>query len=218
MLAEGILDIQSKGFAVDAALAQGEDWTLADALVYREQLCILKNFYLKNHALAPFNILTRLPDIFDLPPTENQQEKWCGAGKHMATYDIDGQKYGCHMFTPLVLGNDKALPSEAVDWDSPESTADDYCKSCVLRRFCPTCAGFNYKFRGALANRDKRWCPMILAEALTACEFQIERIAAMDKLNVQDAKHAKAALQAYKVLRHLNIENSVSPYSIAEHQ
>lgn len=213
-LAEGVLDIQSKGFVVDAALAQGEDWTMEDALIYREQLCILKNFYLKNHASTTFNILTRLLNIFDLPSTENQQEKWCGAGKHMATYDIDGQKYGCHMFTPLVLSNDKALTLEAVDWDLPESNADDYCKSCVLRRFCPTCAGFNYKFRGALANRDKRWCPMILAEALTACEFQIERIATMDKLNVQDAKHAKAALRAYKVLRHLDIENSTSPYHL----
>ena len=131
----------------------------------------------------------------------------------MATYDIDGQKYGCHMFTPVVLGY-RALLSDAVVWDAPESTADDYCKNCVLRGFCPTCPGFNYKYRGHIAIRDKQWCPMVLAEALTACEFQIERIATIDKLNEQDAQHGKAALEAYKVLRNLDLIKSQSPYTI----
>ena len=213
-LAEGVLDIQERGYNVDAALAEGVDWTIDDALIYREQLCLLKNAYLKNTALTPFNRLTRFVSVYDLPPTEKVQEKWCGTGKQMATYDIDGQKYGCHMFTPIVLGKDKALLSDAVKWESPESTADDYCKSCVLRNFCPTCPGFNYKYRGQLAVRDKRWCPVILAEALTACEFQVERIAAIDKLDEKDAQHGQVALQAYEVLQHLDIATSRSPYTI----
>lgn len=130
----------------------------------------------------------------------------------MVTYDIDGKKYGCHMFSPIVLG-DKALLSDGVDWDSTESTADEYCKSCVLRTFCPTCPGFNYKYRGHIAVRDKCWCPMVLAEAITACEFQIERIATIDKLNEQDAQHGQAALKAYKILKDFDIEKSHSPYT-----
>lgn len=212
-LAEGVLDIQEKGYKVEAALAEGIDWTIDDTIIYREQLCILKDAYLKNTALTPFNRLSRFVNVFDAPATEKIQEKWCGTGKHMATYDIDGQKYGCHMFTPVVLG-DRALLSDAVVWDAPESTADDYCKNCVLRGFCPTCPGFNYKYRGHIAIRDKQWCPMVLAEALTACEFQIERIAIMDKLNEQDAQHGKAALEAYKVLRNLDLTKSQSPYTI----
>ena len=94
------------------------------------------------------------------------------------------------------------------------SYADDYCKNCVLRNFCPTCPGFNYKNRGHLAVRDKRWCPMVLAEALTACEFQVELISKMDKLDMQDAHHGKVALQAYEVLKYLDIEKSKSPYVI----
>ena len=117
------------------------------------------------------------------------------------------------MFTPLVCG-DKALLADAVEWDSPKSTADDYCKSCVLRGFCSTCAGFNYKYRGSLADSDKRWCPMILAEAMTACEFQVERIATIDKLDEQDAQHSKAASDAYKILRRLDITKSRSPYTV----
>lgn len=213
MLAEGVLDMQKRGYNVEAALAEGIDWTIDDAVMYREQLCILKSIYLKNTSLTPFNRLSRFVNVFDAPAKEKVQEKWCGTGKYMVTYDIDGQKYGCHMFTPIVLG-DKALLADAVEWDSPESTADDYCKNCVLRNFCPTCPGFNYKYRGHIAVRDKRWCPMILAEAITACEFQIELIATMDKLNLQDAQHGKAALEAYKVLRHLDIKKSQTPYTI----
>ena len=212
-LAQGVLDIHKKGYKFDASLAEGVDWTLEDSLIYREQLCVLKDTYLKNDSLTPFNRLTRYINVSNVSATEKIQEKWCGAGKYMATYDIDGKKYGCHMFTPVVLG-DKALLADMVEWDAPESTADNYCKNCVLRNFCSTCAGFNYKYRGHLAIRDKRWCPMILAEALTACEFQIELISKMDKLNIQDAQHGKAALQAYKVLKNLDIKKSQSPYTI----
>ena len=213
-LAEGVLDIQEKGYEVEAALAEGVDWTIEDALIYREQLCILKDVYLKHTNFVPFGPLKRFIDIFNSPATEKVQGKWCGTGKQIATYDIDGKKYGCHMFTPLVLGKDKAVLADAVEWDSLESTADDYCKNCVLRSFCPTCAGFNYRYRGNLAIRDKRWCPMVLAEALTVCEFQVERIALIDKLGEQDATYGKAALRAYKVLQHMDIQKSQSPYTI----
>ena len=212
-LAEGVLDIQTKGFNLEGALAEGIDWTIDDALMYREQLLILKDAYLKNPALTPFNRLSRYVGVTDAPATEKVQVKWCGTGKQMATYDIDGKKYGCHMFSPIVLG-DKALLADSVEWESPESNADKYCKNCVLRSFCPTCPGFNYKCRGHIAIRDKCWCPIILAEAITACEFQVERLATVDKLDEQDAQHGQAALKAYKILKDFDIEKSQSPYTI----
>lgn len=212
-LAEGVLDMQKRGYELGAALAQGVDWTIDDALMYREQLLILKDAYLKNPALKPFNRLTRYVSVTDAPANEEVQEKFCGTGKAMATYDIDGKKYGCHMFSPIVLG-DNALLADDVDWEAPESTADDYCVNCVLRNFCPTCPGFNYKYRGHIAVRDKRWCPVILAEAMTACEFQVECLAAVDKFDEQDAQHGKAALKAYKILKDFDIEKSQSPYKI----
>ena len=211
-LAKGVLYIQAKGHEVEMALAQGVDWTITDALIYREQLCALKDAYLKDASMTPTNSLTKLVHVVDLPNREMPQEKYCGTGKAMVAYDVDGRKYGCHMFTPLVLGKKKALVADAVEWESSEAVADDYCKDCVLRRFCPTCAGFNYRYRGKLADRDKRWCPMILAEAITACEFQIEYISTLDKLNEQDAEHGQLALQAYDVLKNMDIARSKSPY------
>lgn len=214
MLAKGVLDIQKKGHHLEAALAEGLDWTIEDALLYREQLCVLKDFYLNNPEFTPFCRLARYVNVFDAPAEERVQEKYCGTGKYMATYDIDGQKYGCHMFTPVVQGRDRALLSDCVEWDSKEANADEYCKNCVLRSFCPTCPGFNYKYRGHVAIRDRRRCYMVLAEALTACEFQIERIALIDVLDSQDAQYGQAALRAYNVLKNFDLERSKSPYTV----
>lgn len=214
-LAEGILYIQRKGYEVSASLAQGIEWTKEDALLYREQLLLLKEEYLKDKKLQPFNRLTRILDIFNLPSTERVQVQGCGSGLNMVTYDIDGNTYGCHMFTPIVLGRN-ALKADAVEWDSFGLMADEYCRNCILRSYCPTCPGFNYKYRGNVAKRDKRWCPMILAEAITACEFQIEKISQLDELTKLDAEYGKAALSAYKVLNPFTIEQSSSPYEVLE--
>lgn len=213
-LAEGVLYVQRKGYEINASLAQGIDWTKEDAQLYREQLCILKDTYLKEVNLSPLNRLTKYVDVFNLAPSERKQIHVCGSGLNMVTYDIDGKRYGCHMFTPIVLGNNRAVGVDDVEWDKPGLMADSFCDTCVLRRFCPTCPGFNYKYRGNFAFRDKRWCSMVLAEAMTACEFQIERIAMIDNLSAEDAEHAQTAITAYNVLRELNLDESKSPYQI----
>lgn len=213
-LAEGVLEVQRKGYEISASLAQGVDWNVDDALLYREQLCMLKDAYLKDISLKPFNRLIRVVDVFNLDSSKRVQVQGCGSGNHMVTYDIDGNKYGCHMFTPIVLGKSRALKADAVEWENPGLMADEYCKDCVLRCFCPTCPGFNYKYRGDFATRDKRWCSLVLVEAITACEFQIERIAMMETLTQQDAEYGKTAMNAYKVLKELDFEKAKSPYTI----
>lgn len=210
-LAEGVLFVQRKGYELNAALAQGIEWTIEDAKLYREQLSILKDTYLKDLSLTPLNRLTRFVDVFDDPPSEKKQIHGCGSGHNMVTYDINGKIYGCHMFSTVVLG-DNAIGTNDIDWDDPNLMVDSYCESCVLRRFCPTCPGFNYRYRGSLAKRDKRWCSLVLAEAITACEFQIERIAMIDNLSEKDAEHAQTAIKAYHILKHFDLETSHSPY------
>lgn len=212
-LAEGVLYVQKKGYDLNAALAQGLDWTLEDAKLYREQLCILKKAYLEDPSIKPLNRLTRFIQVHDAPKSEYKQIHGCGSGHNMVTYDINGKTYGCHMFSPIVLG-DKAICTTEIDWEDPDLMVESYCEECVLRQFCPTCPGFNLKYRGALNCRDKRWCPMVLAEAITACEFQIERLAILPALTKEDAEHAQMALQAYEVLKKIDFETARSPYKM----
>lgn len=212
-LAEGVLYVQRKGYSLNAALAQGLEWTREDAKLYREQLCILKDAYLKDLTLQPLNRLTRFVEVHDAPKSEYKQIHGCGSGHNMVTYDINGKKFGCHMFSTIVLG-DKAIGTTEINWDDPELMVETYCEECVLRQFCPTCPGFNLKYRGALNRRDKRWCPLVLAEALTACEFQVERLSMLPSLTKEDAEHAQVVIQAYKVLKNFDLDSAVSPYKL----
>lgn len=210
-LAEGVLQVQKKGYRIVASLAQGVDWTEEDALEYRRQLQILKKAYLEDLSLKPLNRLVKLLDIHNEDGSQRKQVQLCGSGLNMVTYDIDFKRFGCHMFTPIVTG-DRAIGVDDIKWDDQELMRDTYCEECVLRNFCPTCPGFNYKYRGDLGIRDKRWCSLVLAEALTSCEFQIERLSKIPKLTQEDAEHGIVAMRAYEILRHLDLQTDRSPY------
>ena len=178
LLAQGVLFLQrNRNFRVEAALAQGIDWTKNDAILYRDQLQMLGEAYISDRDIPPINLLAQPLEI----DTSNSgtelvpQKKFCGTGTHMVTYDIDGRRYGCHLFTPVVLGDTRAEINN-FEWEKGDLYNDDRCNYCVLRQTCPTCAGFNFKYRGAIAKRDMRGCLMALARAISVCEFQIRYI------------------------------------------
>lgn len=216
-LAAGVLSMQrDMGFRVEAALAQGIDWTKDDAVLYRQQLQKLGEAYLADDGIPPINLLGV---TLAVEKTSNgivaSQPKFCGTGTHMVTYDLDGKTYGCHLFTPVVLGDARAELGK-FDWDNKDLFNDERCNRCVLRKCCPTCAGFNYKYRGSLGKRDMRGCLMSLARAISACEFQIRLIAnRRNELPEEDAIKAKQALEAYEILTKIDFPKAAEPF-IAE--
>lgn len=211
-LVRGIIKLQRMGGALEAALAQGINWTKDDAVLFLEQLRLLANEYLSDNTLTPISLLTR--QLFVNASTSEGQMKYCGTGTGMVTYENDGKSYGCHLFSPIVLG-DKAVEIGEFNWDDESIGNDEECSTCVLKHYCPTCMGFNYRFRGSLAKRDKNACHMHLASLLAACEFQIKYLVQRGTLNTDDdAAHAKLALQTYQVLCGFNFPDSKAPFSI----
>ncbi len=211
--ADGVLEIQRKGYKLVVALAQGEEWTVADAVVYRQQLEKLAHAYLgRDKRLMPINLLTRpCMTIADDPKTVSQK-KYCGTGTHMVTYDYDGKMYGCHLFTPVVLG-DNAREIKDIDYKCADDLCDPYCVKCRLKGVCPTCAGFNYRYRGGLGSRDHRWCCMVLTQMKVACSFQIKRIARDQYHTQEEIAHAKCAVEAYQVLQQIS-HKAIPPYVV----
>lgn len=132
----------------------------------------------------------------------------------MVTYDVDGKAYGCHMFSPIVLGG-TALEIGCIDWKCPTVAEDVACKKCILKNYCPTCAGFNFRYRGNIATRDKRRCRMYLEEVRIATEFQLALIATRrNRLEENDAQHARSALRAYEILSRVNMAGSCPPFTL----
>ena len=81
---------------------------------------------------------------------------------------------------------------------------DHWSSACVLKHFCPTCAGFNLKYRGDIRRRDKRKCGMHLVEAHVAAQFQIKLLAGQKApLSGDEAEYADRAMSALSILDHL---------------
>ena len=212
-LAEGILEIQKKGYAVNAALAQGVEWNDEDASLYDEQLQLLEKAYLNDLSLPPINLLSNVINVKSSAEVLTEtQGRFCGTGSGMITYDTDGKIYGCHMFSPIVLGR----RAKELDPENPPCQGafeDSYCAACVLKLNCPTCAGFNYRYRGDISKRDHRWCKMVYVQLKRACEFQIKAIAThLNSLGEYDAGLAEQALKAYPILSADCLTEQKGPY------
>lgn len=202
-------------YHIDAALAQGVEWNDDDVEHYKKQLKVIADYYLnprRNQSIRPINLLMR-----NLGPVASQnqsepQKKFCGSGSGMITYDTDGRTYGCHMFTPIVMGEEKAKQLKNSDfacWDMP--LEDPTCATCFLKNYCPTCLGFNYHFRGNIRERDKHQCKMYLTELRATCEFQLRYFVKRPPVSPEDASILKGAIEVYPLLKRIS-EDSTYPF------
>lgn len=208
-LSHGVLALQRAGGALDAALAQGVDWTQADALIYKAQLDCLSDAYLKDSTLTPINLLST--GLFGISDDQEHQRKYCGTGTSMKTYDVDGKGYPCHMFSPIVCGTEKALALERSGIVENCPINDISCKGCNLLMWCPTCYGINYHFRGDMASRDHRLCAMMRTQAIAACEFQLAYYRQnINKLTEADMEQLKGALHSYHTLLNEQESSTIS--------
>ena len=201
--AEGVLQFQRQGVPVDASLAEELNWTHTDALLYREQLEELAEIYLQDDTLPFLNILCRPLDLVQAGQDKRRIDSFCGAGTGMIAYDTDGKTYGCHIFSPIVLGS-RALELEDMRVNLTDIQEDSECNLCVLKHFCPTCAGFNFRDRGNIRERDKRKCAMHLVEAEVSAKFQIKLLAKeIEKFSQEEAEYASQAINALSILDNL---------------
>ena len=214
-LAEGVLSLQRKGYPLEVSLAQGIEWTEEDAVVFRSEMKKIGEAYLADETLEHINLFERYLATVDKPDVP--QLKFCGTGTNMNTYDIDGVRYGCHMFTPIVLGKD-AVPADKINWSAKEEVEDARCTRCMLKTICPTCPGFNYRYRGCIRKRDMRGCLMTLAGVLSVCEFQLSVLSRKKSYTETEARYAHAALETYKRLVNVNFPKARSPFEFDDFQ
>lgn len=173
-LADGIIYLLEQGHVVAPNLAQGEDWQPGDEIVYKRELEKLADWQLAHPDIEPMNFFNQPFFALLEPHCLRPPRKNCGTGTTMATYDVDGKCYPCHLFVPITHGRKDAAEDIAkIDFYDDASLIDDSCKECGILRICKTCYGFDFKDRGSVKKRDKRACRMKLAEAQVISDFQI---------------------------------------------
>jgi len=203
-LAEGIIYLQERGFKVGASLGQGMPWNDGSIAEFGRQLRQLAEYYLEHEQVPPVSLL-------DLPIRHLRfspglaPRKYCGTGTHMATYDVDGKAYPCHLFTPLVLGPARSGELPAIDFREDTSVADPRCHDCILQRLCPTCYGFNYKLAGHVALRDQILCRLFKVQASANCWFQTQKLRHKRRVGVLSAEDARTAKACLKMMEQLAV-------------
>lgn len=198
--AEGVISLVDRGYDVTASLAVGERWTDADVAEYTRQWERLSSYY-RSIADGPIwrQLLKSIDPLFD---NSCVQDKCCGSGDSAVTYDVDGERYPCVIFTPLVSGQDMRGLLHGVRFDDPAVFADPACAGCFIRNMCKTCYGFNLRERGSLAERDKSVCGMFRVEIGAICSFQRDLLRSFARVrNLSDAesqrlRRAEAACEA----------------------
>ncbi len=199
--ANGVIGLVCKGYDVSSTLAIGEKWSEADILEYYKQWDKLINHYLYNGPIWK-QLLKSIDPLFNESPI---QDKCCNSGDNAITYDINGERYPCVIFTPLVAGKDMRKEFVKIDFSNPSMFADPECSDCFIRNMCKTCYGFNLLQRGNIATRDKTACSMIRIEINAICLFQglllrntaIKR--ELTEIEIQRLNRANTAFMATKL-------------------
>lgn len=181
-LADGLIGLLEKGYTVAPSLAQGEDWKEGDEIIYKRELEKLAAWHLAHPDVEPMRIFDEPFFALLEPHCSNTPQKNCGTGTSMATYDVDGTCYPCHLFVPITHGRQEAVQEiEKINFFDDDSLIDDSCRNCGMLRICKTCYGFDFKDRGSVKKRDKRACKMKLAEAQVISAFQINWLVKLEK-------------------------------------
>ena len=203
---KGIIDLSLKGYKVPSSLAEGIVWNQEDATIYKNELMKIARFYLKHPEFEPdqpFDYsFSKLLSPLNIPP------KNCGVGTDILIYDTDGISYPCHLFLPIVHGqNEVERILKDIDFHDDASLINDKCRKCLIPNICRTCYGYNQIDRGNPQNRNLSKCKMQLAEAQVISSFQIQYyIAKKEHLTANEVLKLKAAIKCYELV-HNNVFN-----------
>lgn len=188
-MADGIIHLINKGAKVHPNVAyEDKEWPEDAIAEYGRQLYKLIEYYQENPYAPPIT-----PLIHDLNTyaycIDNPQPQLevCGAGKGFCVFDIDGQSYPCHLFSPLVLSKTKLEAIRSFEVFNNVDLPDSECTNCPYSTECPTCKGCNYLYRNAIWHRDKTHCRLMKLDVKACIKMEVKRIKKIKHLTPEDA-------------------------------
>lgn len=171
---KNIIALHEQNISFTANVAYEETvWTDEQIESYEKALYRLADYYIEHPEIKPCSMFRMMGDIPE-EPEKIAQERYCGAGKSLCFFDMDGDVYPCHMLSPLVMPKEKALKgmyfAEDVDYEDPR------CRECPVKNNCYTCLGTNYLFRGDIRLRDPLHCKLYQAQLKATIHMHVGRL------------------------------------------
>lgn len=182
-LAEGIIFIQNSGFTCSGSFAFGIDWKLEEDIpILERQLKVLSDYYIDNPDVPIADIINVKIENLTAPKEKNY--RWCGAGKQMRAYDVDGNAFPCQSFMGLSIGELSTLSHDAFEGDV--DLTDPMCENCPIQQLCSTCYGMNYSRTGKVNIRDKEHCEFNKLIAQANAYIKYHRLISKKDLTPED--------------------------------
>jgi len=205
-MAEGIIFLHEQGFKVSANLAFGLDWSSEEnAMILERELGKLIEYYLDNPQIEPSTILNR--NIAEITSEKCANFRWCGAGVHMHTYNIDGILYPCHFFMPITLGTEKSEKARQLDFSPSLKLHNEKCEKCPILQICQICYGASYQQFGDRKSRDENLCYLNQIIVRANAYFQWKRIEkyGIEKVAAESGCGERNMLDAISIIQELAI-------------
>lgn len=202
-LCSGLKFLHEKGVKIACNFAYGIDWSDSENLsILERELFRLIEYYLSNPEIKPCSLIGS--DIKQIGYDDSDPgfaKKWCGAGTHMHTYDVSGDKYACHFFVPLSVGVECSEKAKEIVFESlvPISKLDKKCQDCKVRKACPTCYGSNYASSGSIYKKDDNYC-ILTKIILQARSYYYAQLWKMKKLSLSENEE-QALLRAISIIQ-----------------
>jgi uncharacterized protein len=157
-LAESVIWMHENGYEFSCNLACGISWKEEDRAILDQQASKLVDYYSSHKHVKPCTLLSLPIELVSSSLRQKQVPQWCGIGRTMQAYDIDGSAYPCQSVIPFTDGGVKSnggLPLGGID---PFGSMPSECNACCLRTLCRTCYAANFGQRGDPTIRDPMDC------------------------------------------------------------
>ena len=183
ILAKTVTEMLEKNLNIEFDIAAGISWTSADAEIFESQLEDLMPFYENNlvegrlSGLFPFNVENFFVADFS-------QYSFCLKHNNIVTYTPNGKHYGCHLLTPLVIGEQNAEYIKCVQAET--LPVNEKCIKCPLVHLCKSCPAFNLKVCQNINSHAPIYttCKMLKVQARACAELFLRNIQPALKNNV----------------------------------
>jgi radical SAM protein with 4Fe4S-binding SPASM domain len=208
VLAEGVIHLHSLGFEqVNANLPYEDLWSEYDRDIllrtFSKQLDILAEYYAARPQLRPPHLINLPIDRIFVSNGKNTVPRWCGSGRTMVCYDIDGRAYPCHRFLPMAVGGNHFFDGLVSLDPTPRSEVVSLsrCTDCMFVSACPSCLGFNWQVYGAVDARTSFHCPFIFVQLKASAKLQILRASVQLSSEQNEIERKKLAERLDRALR-----------------
>lgn len=166
LFAETVLELREKGIDISVTIGGGFEWYQKDVEEYERQLERLLPYFENDIQKARRSgVFLNIEHLYK--PVRERLPFCNGEISNKICYDADGNEYGCHMMTPLVIGALNAKKLAEAQKQMQDIPIDVRCAACPLFNSCRVCPAMNLKICGNLSKHATREtsCKMMKVQA-----------------------------------------------------